>query len=95
MVNMETTTEITKRHLEGKTLDEFAKSLGIGAVRQNIDHWKSGDHEPDIKTLIKVIGSPTATPEAKEWAQECLNILTGFDVNLSEPDLDKEIERRR
>lgn len=92
---MEAISKITKRHLEGKTLDEFAKSLGIGAVRQNIDHWKSGDHEPDIRTLIKVIGSSTATPEARIWAQECLNALTGFDVNLSEPEVDKEIERRR
>jgi len=92
---MSTVPEITQKYLNGKTLAEFADSLGVEVTPQSIHHWKEGNRMPEIMFLFKVIGSPTATPDAQEWARECLNILTGFDVNLSEPDIDKEIERRR
>ena len=92
---MTTIPEITNRYLEGKTLDEFAKSLGIGAVRQNVDHWKSGGVAPSFDTLSKVINSSTATAEAKAWAAECMEVRYGVRVGPAEPTFDQEVERRR
>ncbi|MBA4376969.1 MAG: hypothetical protein C0401_12475 [Anaerolinea sp.] len=92
---METTSEITKRYLEGKTLDEFAESLGIGAVRQNVTPWKSGEYPPSLDTLFKVVNSSTATNEAKAWARECLAARGIHNVDNLEPTIDLEVERRR
>lgn len=91
----QTIPEITNRYLAGKTLDAFAESLGIGATKQSVQQWKEGKHEPSIMTLIRVIGSETATLEAKEWARECINVLTSAAGVELEDSLDREIERRR
>jgi hypothetical protein len=67
--------EITKRYLEGKTLQEFASGLGIKASKQYVHHWKEGNQAPSMMTLLSVIASPTAEPWAKAWAGECSAIL--------------------
>lgn len=92
---MEKIPEITIRYIGEKTLQEFADSLGINASRQSVHQWKTGKEEPSIMTLIKVIGSETATHEAKEWARECINALTAEAGVVLEDSLDNEIERRR
>src|SRR5574340_1624316 len=87
--------EITQKHLKGKTLAEFAQCLGVEVTPQSVHHWKEGNRIPEIMFLFRVIGSESATHEAKEWARECLNILrTAAGVEL-ENTLDGEIERRR
>jgi len=87
--------EITKKYIGSGTLQGFADSLGINASRQSIHQWKEGTGEPSIMTLFRVIGSETATPEAKEWARECINVLTAAAGVELEDTLDKEVERRR
>jgi hypothetical protein len=67
--------EITKRYMGEKTLDEFAQDLGINVVRQNVHQWVHGIHMPATLTLFWVISSPTATPQAKAWAGECLSVI--------------------
>ncbi len=91
----ETIPEITLKYIGDKSLEDFAKSLGIDATRQNVHQWKEGDRTPSIMTLFRVIGSPTATPEAKEWARECINVLQAAAGMEFEDTLDEEIERRR
>lgn len=92
---IESIPQITNRYMNGKTLEAFADSLGINAAKQSIQQWKEGKHEPSIMTLFRVIGSATATHEAKEWARECINALTSAAGVELEDTLDKEIERRR
>jgi len=92
---METIQKITRKYIGDQTLDQFARSLGIKASRQMVWYWKEGKQEPSIMTLIRVIGSETATPEAKEWARLCINVLTSAAGVELEDSLDREIERRR
>jgi len=91
----ETIPQITNRYMNGKTLEAFAESLGIGTTKQSIQQWKEGKHEPSIMTLYRVRGSETAAPEAKEWARECLAAITAAAGVELEDSLDREIERRR
>ncbi len=67
--------ELTKKYLEGKTLQEFASGLGIKASRQIVHHWKEGNQSPSMMTLLSVIASPTAEGWAKAWAGECSAVL--------------------
>jgi len=92
---MLTIPEITQKYIGVQTLEQFARSLGIKASRQMVWYWKEGGQEPSIMTLYRVIGSETATPEAKEWARECLAAITAAAGVWLEDTLDKEIERRR
>ena len=90
---LETIPQITNRYLEGKTLQQFADALGIGAPRQSVSQWALGTHEPSPRKLWDVIQSPMAEPWAKEWARECLKSLQGG--REVEDTLEDEVERRR
>ncbi|MEJ5201394.1 MAG: hypothetical protein WHV66_04090 [Anaerolineales bacterium] len=69
--------EITKKYLVGKSLEQFAKGLGIECPRQLVWYWKEGKQSPSILTLLKVQMSPTAESWAYDWARECLVALLG------------------
>ena len=86
--------EITKKYTQKKNVSRFAADLGINASRQMVSMWVNGKQEPSILTLIRVIGSDKSTPEAREWARECINALTGFDVRVEQTQ-GNEIERHR
>ena len=92
---IESIPQITTKYLEGKTLREFADSLGINAKFQSIDQWKRGVHAPSFETLKEVADSMMATYDAKAWADECCFAYYGVHIYQVEPTLDEEIERRR
>lgn len=86
--------DITKRYLSEKTLEKFARGLGIDASKQMVWYWKMGRQKPHPITLFRIQGSPKAAPWAKEFARECLEALR-HNGEILEADLDKESERRR
>lgn len=88
----ETIPQITNRYMNGKTLEAFAESLGIGSTKQSVSQWVNDIHEPSKDTLLAVFRSEMSTQEAKGWARECFHALTGIWL---EPTFDLEIERRR
>jgi hypothetical protein len=67
--------EITKKYLTDRTMESFAKGLGIKAAKQNVSQWANGEHLPSMMTLLSVIASPTAEGWAKAWAGECSAVL--------------------
>lgn len=69
--------KITRRYLGGKTLVDFADSLGINVSKQNVWAWKEGKQMPDMLTLQKVLHSSDSTPEARKWAQEIMALYLG------------------
>lgn len=80
---------ITKEFLQGKTLTAFAKELGIPASRQLVFQWKMGHQAPSLETLMKVLGSLSATKTAKAWARRCqIAILKANGIII---DIDKII----
>jgi len=67
--------EITKKYLIDRTMENFARGLGIKAAKQNVSQWANGEHLPSMMTLLSVIASPKAEGWAKAWAGECLAVL--------------------
>jgi hypothetical protein len=67
--------KITQKYIGEGSDAAFARSLGLPTFkRQHVFNWRRGKQTPDMMTLIKVMGSETATPEAKRWAGEVLSI---------------------
>ncbi len=71
----ETISEITKRYIDGKTLDEFAAGLGIESTKQSVSQWANGVWKPSMMTLLSVLAEPSAEGWAKAWAGECFAAL--------------------
>lgn len=85
--------EITRRFLDGKTMEQFAFDLRIpGMSRQTVWTWKSGARVPSAETLLRVIDSPRAASWAKEWAGECLAALRQPEPELSIPSPDISLQ---
>ncbi|HSW63812.1 MAG TPA: hypothetical protein VLH56_10980 [Dissulfurispiraceae bacterium] len=80
--------EITRKHLEGRTLEKFAASLGIPSSKQQVWMWKSGKQAPDTLTLFRVIASPTAEAWARAWAGECLSVIQSDRESKDTPEPD-------
>ncbi|MHB0922578.1 MAG: helix-turn-helix domain-containing protein [Bellilinea sp.] len=83
--------EIMKRYLEGKTNTEFANELGIQVSDASISYWKNGDRKPSKETLEAILTSQKATEDAKNWAVDCLVVISD---NVSIEDLVEELRSR-
>lgn len=64
--------EITKRYLEGKTLEEFGNAIGRNL--QEVSHWKNARQSPPAVLLYRLSLSDTAADWVRKWAGECLNV---------------------
>ncbi len=78
--------EITKKFLDGKSLEEFAQGLGIECSRQMVWYWKEGRQNPSLGTLFGVRNSPSAEKWARKWAEECLVAMDIFYPEVSQPE---------
>jgi hypothetical protein len=71
----DTISQITKKFMDGATLEGFSQELGVpGVTRKHVWNWVSGKNAPDAEVLLRVLLSSSATENARNWARECLSV---------------------